>query len=129
MMMAMTLSSLQLLAKPWSNNNSNNYYNHVNNKDFMIASASRNNDGHNVIFFAPLTVAVTAADEGVTHPCRCLLTSTPSCRRRGGDPLLSKPQSTKNDKDNDASIASASKNNKDHMRSLLGWQTMVELLA
>jgi hypothetical protein len=105
MIMAMALSSLWLLVKPWSNNN-NNYYNaNVNNKDVVVASASRNNDDHNVIFFAPVTVAITAADKGVTHLHRCLLTSTPL-----------HPRSADDHKDNDTSIVSASKNNKDHVR-------------
>ncbi len=50
----------------------------------MIASASKKNDEHDIIFFAPVTVAVAVAEEGVIHPCRCLLTSTPSHRKRDG---------------------------------------------
>ncbi len=95
----------------------------------MIASASKNNDDHNVIFFALAAVAVTAADEGVIHLPRCPLTSTPLHRRRGGDPSLLKPWSANDNKDNEATIASASKNNKDHLRSSSGLWTTVELPA
>jgi hypothetical protein len=40
-----------------------------------------------------------------------------------------KPQSDDNDKDNEALIASMSKDNEDHVQSLSGLQTTVELLA
>jgi hypothetical protein len=95
----------------------------------VIASMSKNDDNHNVVFFAPVMVAVAAADEGVICPHSCLLTSTLLPRRRGGDPSSLKPQSADNNKDNDASIASMSKNNKDHVQTLVGLWTMVELLA
>ncbi len=116
-------------AKPRSDNNNNNYDDNDDNKDVMIASASKNNDNHNAIFFAPVAVTVTAADEGVICPRRCPLTLMPSHRRRGREPLLLKPQSTKNNKDSDAWIASASKNDEDHLRSSSGLQTKVELPA
>ncbi len=90
----------------------------------MIASASKNQDNHNLVFFALVMVVVVAVDDSGTCPRGCLLTLTPlsissQCarRRRGGDPLPSKPQSYNddngddNDNDNkDAVIASASKN-------------------
>ncbi len=95
----------------------------------MIASTSKKNDDHDVVFFVPFMVTVAAADKGVIDPCRCLLTSMPLHRRRGGDRLSSKPQSANNNEDNDASIASTSKNDKDHLRSLSGLRTMVELPA
>jgi hypothetical protein len=53
--------------------------------------------------------------------------STPLHRRRGRDPLLSKLQSNYNDNDNDFSIASMTKNNKDHVRLSSGLRTTVEL--
>jgi hypothetical protein len=40
--------------------------------------------------------------------------------------LTSKPRSTNDNEDNDALIASASKNGEDHVQSLLGLQMMVE---
>jgi hypothetical protein len=94
----------------------------------VIASTSKNYSNHNVVFFAPVVVVVVAADGGGTCPRGRLLTLTPlriSCqhvrRRRGGDPLLSKLWSYKNDNgddndndDKDAAIASASKNDNDH---------------
>jgi hypothetical protein len=95
----------------------------------MIASRSKKSDDQDVVFFVPFVVAVVAADKGVIHPCNCLLTLTPSRRRRGGDPSLSKPQSADDNKDNNALIASAGKNEEDHLQSLLGLQTTVELLA
>ncbi len=95
----------------------------------MIASASKNNDNHNVIFFAPVAVAVAAADEGVIRPQRCPLTLMPTHGRRGWDPSSSKLWSANNNRDNDALIASTSKNNEDHVRSSLGLQMTVELLA
>jgi hypothetical protein len=55
--------------------------------------------------------------------------STLSRRRRGGDSLLLKQRSNNNDKNNDPSITSASKNNKDYVRYLLGLRTTVEFLA
>ncbi len=87
------------------------------------------NDNHNVVFFVPVGVIIAADDEGVTHPCGHLSTLTPLCRRKGRDPSLLKLQSNEEDKDNDVSIASSSKNNKDHMWSLLGLQMVVELPA
>ncbi len=114
------------MAKPRNDNNEDDYDNDDDGKDVVIASTSKKHDNHDVVFFVPVAVAITAADEGVIHPCRCPMTSTPSCRRRGGDPSLSKPQSTDDNKDNDASIASVSKNDKDHLRSSSGLQTMVE---
>jgi hypothetical protein len=38
-----------LLSKPWSNDDGNN----DDNKDTVIASASKNHDYHNVVFFVP----------------------------------------------------------------------------
>ncbi len=95
----------------------------------MIASTSKKNDDHKVVFFAQVAVAVAAADEGVIHPRRCPLTSTPLLRRRGRDPSLPKPQSGNDNQDNDTLIASASKNEEDHLRSSPGLQTTVELPA
>jgi hypothetical protein len=129
MMTTTTLSSLRLPAKPRSNNNYIDYDDDDNNKDVMIASTSKNNDNHNVIFFAPVAVAIATADEGVIRPFRCLLTLTPLHRRRGRDPLLLELQSTYNNKDNETLIACTSKNNKDHLQSLSGLQTTVELTA
>ncbi len=48
-------------------------------------------------------------------------------RWRDGDPSLLKPRSANNNLDNDALIASASKNDKDHLRSSLGLRMTVEL--
>ncbi len=124
-----TLSSLRLPAKPWRDNNNDDYNDNYNNKDVLIASASKYNDNHNIVFFAPVAVAVTAADEGVVCPRRCPLTLTPSHRRRVRDPLLLKLRSANDNKDNDTSITSTSKNYKDHLRSLSGLQTTVELPA
>jgi hypothetical protein len=118
-----------LLAKPQSDNNEDNYNDDNDNKDVVIASESKNNDNHNVIFFAPVAVAVTVADEGVIRPCRCPLTSMPLCRRRGGDPSSSKPRSSNDNEDNDALIASMSKNNKDHIWSSSGLRMRVVLLV
>jgi hypothetical protein len=90
---------LQLSAKPRSDNNDKNYNDdddNKDNKDVMIASTSKNNDDHDVGIFAPVVVAVAAADKGVICLHRCLLTLTPLHRRRGGDPLLSKPQRADN---------------------------------
>ncbi len=120
----MTFSSLQSLSKLRSNNDEDN-----DNKeeDAAFASASKNNNDHKIVAFMLVGVIVRAADKGGTRSCGHLPTSTPLRRRRGGDPLLTKLQSNDNDKDNDASIASASKNDKDHVRSLLaGLRTMVE---
>jgi hypothetical protein len=117
MMTTTTLSSLQSPVKPRSNNNDDNYDGINDDKDVMIASSSKNNDKHNIVFFALDTVAILEADKGVSCLHRCPLTLMPSRRRRGGDPLLSKPQSTKDNKDNDTLIASMSKNNEDHVRS------------
>ncbi len=50
-------------------------------------------------------------------------------RRRGREPLLLKPWSADINKDNDALIASMSKNNKNHLQPSSGLQTMVELPA
>jgi hypothetical protein len=94
----------------------------------MIASASKNHMDHNVVFFMLVVVVVAAVGDGRTRPRRHPLTLTPlrdSCqhvmRRRGKDPLSSKPWSYNdnddddNDSDNkDSVIASASKNNDDH---------------
>ncbi len=114
------------MAKPQNNNNDDDYNDDNDNKDVVIASTSKKNDDHNVVFFVPVAVAIAVADKGVIHPCRCPVTLTPSCRRRGGDPLLSKPRSADNIKDNDASIASASKNDEDHcLRSSSGLLTTV----
>ncbi len=74
----------------------------------------------------PVAVVLAVADKGVIRLRRCLLISTLSGRRRGGDPLLSKPLSADNNEDNDTLIASMSKNDKDHMQSLLGLRMMVE---
>ncbi len=94
----------------------------------MIASTSKNHDNHNVVFFVLVVVVVAAADNGGTCLRGRQLTLTPlhiSCqrtrRRRGGDPLSSKPRSynDNNDSDNDnddkdPAIASASKNDNNH---------------
>ncbi len=112
-----------------SDNNDDDYDDEDDDEDVVIASASKNNDDHDVVFFAPVAVAVAAADEGVVPPRRCPLTSTPSHRRRGGDPSSSKPRSADDNEDNDASIASASKNDKDHLRSSSGLRTTVESLV
>jgi hypothetical protein len=104
MMTTMTLSSSWSLAKPWNNNNDNDYNEDSDDKDVVIASTSKKNDNHNILFFAMVMVAVVVADKGVIHPRRCPLTSTPSGRRRGGDPLSSKPQSANDNKDNDPSL-------------------------
>jgi hypothetical protein len=81
-----------LLAKTWSDNKDNNYDdNDDNDENVVITSASKNNYNHDVVVFAPFTFAITAADKGVTRPRRRPLTSMPLCRRRGKDPLLSKP--------------------------------------
>ncbi len=95
----------------------------------MIPSMSKNNDDHDVDFFPLVAVAVTAVDKGVICPRRCPLTSMLLGRRRGGDPSLSKLQSANNNEDNDALIASVSKNDEDHVRSLSGLRTMGELPA
>ncbi len=115
------------MAKPQKDNNHDDYDDDYDNKDVVITSTSKKNDNHNVVFFALIAVAVAVVDEGVIHPRRCLQTSTLLCRRRGGDPLLSKPRSKDDNKDNDALIAIASKNDEDNLRSLLGLRTMVEL--
>jgi hypothetical protein len=117
------------LAKPRSDNNNDNYDDNDNNKDVMIASVRKNNDDHDVVYFAPVAVAITAADEGAIRLRRCSLTLTLSRRRKGGDPLLSKLWSANDNKDNDALIARESKNNKDRVQSSLGLQTTVELPA
>ncbi len=126
MMTTRTSSSLRSLAKPRSNNNNDAYDYNDDDKDVVIARASKNNDNHNVVFVAAVVVAVPAADEGVIRPCRCPLTTTPLHRKRSGDPSSSKLWSTKDNKDNNALIASASKNQEDHVRSLLGLPMMVE---
>ncbi len=122
----MTLSSSRSSAKPRNDNNDYDYDDADSNKDVVIASTSKKNDEHDVVFFAPVAVAVAAADEGVIHWCRCPLTSTQSRRRRGGDPSLAKPRSANDNEDNEALIASASKNDEDHLRSSLGLRTTVE---
>jgi hypothetical protein len=66
-----------LSAKPRNDKNDNDYDDDNNNKDAVIASTSKKNDDHNIVFFAPVAVAIAATDEGVIHPCRCPLTSTP----------------------------------------------------
>ncbi len=104
-----------VLAKPQSNNNNDNYNDDNNDKDAVIASASKNNDDQEVVFFLLFVVAVAAADIGVIRPCRFPLTLPLSRRRRGGDPLSSKPWIASDNKDNDALIASTSKNNQDHV--------------
>ncbi len=119
------VSSLQLLSKPRSDNNDNN----DDNKDAVIASVSKNDENHNVVFFAPVRVVVTAADKGGTHPHGHPPTSMPSCRRRGKDLLSLKPQSNSNDEDNDALITSVSKNNEDQVQLSSGLRVMVELPA
>jgi hypothetical protein len=126
MITTMTSSSSRSSAKPRTDNNDQNYDDEDDDKDVVIASTSKKNDDHNVIFFVPVAVAVAAADEGVIQPRRCPLTSTPSRRRRGGDPWSLKPRSADDNKDNDASIASASKNDEDDLRSSSGLQTSVE---
>jgi hypothetical protein len=128
-MMTTTLSSLRSLAKQQRDNNDDNYDDNDDNKDVVIASTSKNNDDHDVVCFAPVTVAIAAADKGVICPCRCPLTLTLLHRRRSGDPLLSKPQSAFDSEDNDTLIASASKNKEDHVWSLSGLRTTVELPA
>jgi hypothetical protein len=127
MITTMTLSSLRLSAKPRNDSNNDDYNDDDNNKDVRIAKTSKKNDGHDVLFFAPVAVDVTAADKGVIHPRRCLLTLMPLRRRRGGDPSSLKPWSASNSENNDASIASASKNDEDHLQSLSGLRTIVEL--
>jgi hypothetical protein len=112
-----------------SNNNDDNYDDNNNNKDVVIASVSKNSDYHYIVFFVPVAVAVAEAAKDVIHPCRCLLTSMLLHRRRGGDPLSSKPQSTDDNKDNDALMTSTSKNDNDHLRSLSGLRMMVEFPA
>ncbi len=71
----------------------------------MISSASKNNDNHDNVFFAPVAVAIAAVHNGVIRPCRCLLTSMPLQRRRGGGQLSSKPHSTNDNNENDIYIA------------------------
>ncbi len=129
------------MAKPRNDNNDDDYDDDNNNKDVVIddddnnnkdvviASTIKKNDDHDVIFFVPVVVAIAAVDEGVIHPCRYLLTSMPSRRRRGRDPSLPKPRSANDNKNNDALIASASKNDKDHLRSLSGLRMRVEFPA
>ncbi len=85
----------------------------------VIASVSKNNDNHDVIFFAPVMIAILVAEEGVICRHRCPLTLTPSCKRWGRDPLSSKPQSNNDDNGNgnnnkDTVIASVSKNHNNH---------------
>jgi hypothetical protein len=123
------LSSLRSSAKPWNDNNDNDYDDDDYDKDVVIARTSKKNNDHDIVFFAPVAVAIVEVDKGVTHPHRCLLTLTPLRRRRGGDPLSSKPWSANNNKDNYASVASTSKNDEDHLRSSLGLRTTVELPA
>jgi hypothetical protein len=120
-----TLSSLQSLLKLQSKADDNNN----DGKDAVVASASKNNDDHKVVLFAMVGFVVAAADEGRTRLRGRLPTLMPLHRRRGGDLLSLKLQSNNNDKGDEASIASASKNNKDHLRPLLGLQTTVESLA
>jgi hypothetical protein len=129
MITTMTLSSLQSSAKLWNNNNDNDYDDDDYDKDVVIARTRKKNDDHDIIFFAPVAVAIAAVDKGVIHPRRCPLTSMPLRRRRGGDPSSSKPWSANNNEDNDASIASTSKNDEDHLRSSLGLRTTVESLS
>jgi hypothetical protein len=129
MMTIMTLSSLWLLAKLQSLNNDDNDNNDNNDEDAVIASTSKNKNNHNVIFFVPVAVVVGVADKDGTRAHGCPPMLMLSRRRRGGDPLLLKPRGAHDDKDNDASIASASKNNKDQVRSSLGLRLAVELPA
>ncbi len=116
-------------AKPWNDNNDDNYNDDGDDKDVIIASASKKNDDHNVIFFAPVAVTIAVADKGVICPRRCPLTLMPLHRRRGGDPSWLKPWSTDDNEDNNTSIARVSKNDEDHLWSLLGLRMMVEPLA
>jgi hypothetical protein len=78
---------LRFSAKLLSDNNNDNYNDDEDNEDVVITSASKNNDNHDLVFFAPVLVTIAAVDKGVIRPRRCLLTSTPSHRRRGGDLL------------------------------------------
>jgi hypothetical protein len=52
----------------------------------VIASASKNNEDCDIVFFVPVTVAIVGVDKGVIRPRRCLPKSMPLHRRRGGDP-------------------------------------------
>ncbi len=51
------------MSKPRSNNNDNGV--NDNNKDTLIASASKNHASHNVVFFVPVVVVAAAVDKGV----------------------------------------------------------------
>jgi hypothetical protein len=90
---------------------------------------SKNNDDHNVDFFALVRVVIAVADKSGTCPLGCPSRSTPLRRRRGGNPTSSKPQSNEDDEDDNASIASISKNNNDQVQLLPGFQTTLESLA
>jgi hypothetical protein len=114
------------LLKPRSNDDDKG--NDNDDEDTVIPSASKNHNNHNVVFFAPVVVVVGAVDNSGTRPHGCPLMLTPlrvSCRharrRRGRDPLSSKPWSYNDDNDGDndnddkdAVNASVSKNDDNH---------------
>jgi hypothetical protein len=110
-----------------SNPSSSDNDNAGNDENAVIASARKNNDDHDVFFFAPVGVILVVADKGEARPHGRPPTSMPLPRRRGGDLLSSKPQSNNDDKVDEALIASASKNDEDHVQLLSGLQTMVVL--
>jgi hypothetical protein len=91
MMTTMTSSSSRSSAKPRNDNDNDNYNDDDDNKDVVIASVSKKNDNHNVVFLTPVTIAVMTVGEGVICPHRCPLTLTPLHRRRGRDPSSLKP--------------------------------------
>ncbi len=121
-MMTTMLSSSRLLSKLQSNNNDDD----DNEVGAMIASASMNYDDRNVFFFMLVGVLIAVADRGPAHAC------VPGHQRHcagggAGTYCLWSRKNNNDDGDDEDSIASASKNDKDHVQSLLGLRKMVEL--
>ncbi len=68
-MTIMTLSSLRSSSKPRSDNDNDK----ADKEVAMIASASKNNDNHDVFFFAPAGAVIAVADKGGICPRSYLL--------------------------------------------------------